>query len=178
VTTSSGLRLDAGGIKGAAEAKQVFTEIPDDLKERLPKGARALAGQLAGDIRAAFPHVIAYVRTTPTGQTKIGTYAVQAMTEVSTSDSPVGSVGGEQVPLFRVVVDGLNATFADMSVAGVHDAPERVAAVESLNRNSGFPSRFAWPVAHRARARANAGLERTMKQAEKVYTGQLREPSA
>lgn len=177
MSTASGLRLDAGGIKGAGEAKQVFTDIPDDLKERLPKDARALAASLSADIQAAFPAVVAYVMPTPTGGVKVGTYDVQAVTSVSSDDSPVGSVGGEQVPLFRVVVEGLNATFADMGVEGVHDAPQRIAAIESLDRVYGAPSRFAWPVAHRARNRAERGMERTMKTAEKDYTAQLAEPS-
>ena len=177
MSSGSGYRLDAGGIKGADEAREVFTGIPEDLADRLPKGARALAGTLAADIQAAFPQVVAYVMAGPNGGMRVSTYEVQAVTSVSSDDSPVGSVAGEQVPLFRVVVDGLNATFVDMGVEGVHDAPQRIAALEHLDRMHGGPSRFAWPVAHRARARANAGLERTMKTAEKDYTAALAEPS-
>lgn len=172
--------LKAGPIKGVSEAREVLLAVPDDLRERLPKGARALAASVANEVAGAFPTVVAYVIPSSRGGV-FGVYEVSAEAEVSTDDTPVGSVGGEgdQVPLFRVVVGGLNAVFADMGTENANaEEPRRLAALDYLNRTAGQPSRFAWPIAERAQARANRSLERTAKDCEKDYTDQLAEPSA
>jgi hypothetical protein len=172
--------ITLGPIKGAAEARQILLSVPDDQRDRLPDAARAVALGVATEIRAAFPNLVAYMAPAIGGGTRPGVYDVNPEVRIDHSATPVGSVGDEaaQVPLFRVVVDGLNAVFADMGSHAYHsDNPPREAALDALDRSTGGPSRFAWPVAHRAKGRANAALARHTKSEEKRYTGLLAEPS-
>lgn len=177
--TTDGVNMRALPAKGVDEAITVLTQVRDDIHEELPKDARGIGRIVASDVQAAFPGSIAFLMPTPTGDgEKLVEYEVAAVADVSDSDSPVGSAGKseDQVPLFRIVVTGMNAVYADMSVAAYQNVPQRSYGVEYLNRTQGSPSRFAWPVAHRAKGTANNVLQRHSRRKESDYTKALAKP--
>jgi len=178
------LKLDAGNIRGAKEAKGILLNLPDDLADDLPKEARRIARGVAADVQAAFPGTIAFFHI-PWSQgfgklePQIVRYEVAAKADVNEDDAPVGSVQGNdrQVPLFRIVVDGKNAVYADMGKVAVQDDAKRKSGIRFLSVEVGAASRFAWPVAERSKSRAEAMLSRASKKYVKKYTADLAEPS-
>lgn len=178
------LRLDAGNIKGAKEAKGILLNLPDDLADDLPNEARRIARGVAADVQAAFPGTIAFFHIPWSQgfgklQPQIVKYDVAAKADVSDDLSDVASVQGNdrQVPLFRIVVDGKNAVYADMGKIAVQEDAKRKSGIRFLSVEVGSPSRFAWPVAERSKSRAEAMLSRASKKYVKKYTADLAEPS-
>lgn len=178
---TDGLGMKALPAKGVDEAVAVLTQVRDDIHDQLPKDARGVGRLVASDVQAAFPDSIAFLMPTPSGRGEsLVEYDVGAVVDVDGSDNPVGSAGNpdEQVPLFRIVVTGRNATYADMSTAIYQETAARAAGVEFLNRTQGSPSRYAWPVAHRAKGTANNVLQRHSRRKESDYTKALAKPDS
>jgi hypothetical protein len=162
VSRKSRLQIDAGSIEGIDEALKVLGEIEDAVRKDMPKYVQKIASGVGAEIVAAFP---GEVDGMDLRNRRIVHYRVIPSSKVDTSDRPVKSVGdpARQVPIFRIVVTGQNATFADLGQEHIQEVQPRVSAVRQMNARYGGISRFAWPVFERRKRDAEAATIKALE---------------
>lgn len=160
-----------GRVQGVAQTIATLRDIESVLRQDLPKSAQSSAGGIGGQMVAAFPREVVGF----TEKDKPVVYSIHPRSDVDGSDRPVRSAGdpSDQIVLYRIVISGLNATWADLGQRRFQDSRPKRDALVRLEGRYGAASRFAWRVFTRVVGKTESRVAREVEDVSRKISRDL-----